>query len=390
MGIRKTTGPACILAFFAVHLAAGTLSAQHEDADRLRNAGRYQEAIAEYEKILSEFPTHGPALYGLGLSHTMIGQSEKGTASLRKGREYFEKLVAEHPNYAEYRHINAFSALSLVQKLKKGDGERKSLLDPAEKEVLTAMKMEKDEAKKASFRPTLARVYKEGAKHAEAIKIFKEITAKDPNPWYLLWLGESQEGTGDQDGAVETYLKALSVNANFLNVLDPLTRIAKHIKEEEKNYEKAAKLYERIVACNPHPFHHGWSLKFLGECRLQLGDVPGAIQALLDAEKIKSDEAQFPNYLGLIYLSLGEKDKAIEAFKRAIQKNPLILYPYENLGAELAAKGRIDEARQTFLDGWRASEKAAATLKDPRFKAEAEFYCFLYRWNLDQLEAYRK
>jgi tetratricopeptide (TPR) repeat protein len=123
---------------------------------------------------------------------------------------------------------------------------------------------------------------------------------------------------------------------------------------------------------------------------VDLGDDRGAIAALLEAEAAQPSEANFPNRMGLIHLSMGDREKAVACFRRAIEKNPLLLYPYENMGTELAALGKIEETRELYKKGLKAAEQVASTSPRADVRAEADFYRFLFRWNLDELEAYRK
>jgi tetratricopeptide (TPR) repeat protein len=360
------------------------------EADQLRNAGRYGEAIATYEQILGEFPENGPALYGLGICYTYLSFKEKGTESLEKARTYLEKLVSFVPKYGEYRHFNGYAALQLALRKSEEPEEKKRLLELAEKEVTQALDLEEKEASKDRSKGTLGQVYNQLKKFAEAKALFQELSGKNAGyMWYWFWLGQSEEGLGNEAGAVEANLKALALKPDFPNAMSPLTAVSTRLRKEGK-YAEDAELLKRIIACKPIPFHLSWSWKFLGEDRIDLGDMEGAIEAMKEAEEADPEEAAFPNRLGLVYLAVGKVEPALEAFGRAIRKNPNILYPYENLGTELGAQGRLDEAFTVFRDGWLTASNLAKTAKQPDFRAEAEYYRFLFRRAMDTLEAYRK
>ncbi|MCU0722202.1 MAG: tetratricopeptide repeat protein [Planctomycetes bacterium] len=380
---------------FAGAWFAGTgaaVAADRDAADALRNASRYAEAVPAYEEVLKEFPDDGPSLYGIGICLTMIGvYSEKGTDSLTKSRPYLEKAAGKFPQFAEYRGFNGYSAFELARRLAGQPEKRKECFDLAEREVLGALEAETSEDKKPTYRQTLGLIYKETGRLDEARKTFQELAARIPQfPWYPFWIAEIEQAAGNEPAAVEAYLKALSLDPKgFRNAVAALSQISSRLRAEGKFKESAA-LGERIAACKPDPFYLGWALKELADNRVDLGDDRGAIAALLEAEAAQPSEANFPNRMGLIHLSMGDREKAVACFRRAIEKNPLLLYPYENMGTELAALGKIEETRELYKKGLKAAEQVASTSPRADVRAEADFYRFLFRWNLDELEAYRK
>lgn len=357
------------------------------EADALRNQGRYDEAIAIYDQILKEYPENGPALYGKGVCLVTLGMSDQDITRLKAGRVLLIKVAEKYPTFGEYRHFNGYASLVLAQRLAIDDPERKKLLDLAEVEIKAALEAEKDASKKTVYKPSLAQVYKTAGKLKEARGLFEELARATPNPWYFFWLGEVAQAMGDEEGAITAFLDAMKGNPNFTNPMTPLSQIAVR-RRDDGDYAGAAKLLKRIAAAKPHPFHHGWCLKYLADNRVDMGDNEGAIEALKEAERVYPNEANFPNRLGLIYLAVGNKNEAILAFKRAIQYNANLLYPYENLGNTLVSQNKIVEAREVYGNGLRAARNMSASAKRADLKAEADFYVFLFRWHLDRLGEY--
>ena len=64
--------------------------------------------------------------------------------------------------------------------------------------------------------------------------------------------------------------------------------------------------------------------------------------------KIKKDGAVARNEKGLEYLDSKEYDRAIAEFKVAINLDPLLKYPYNNLGISYSYKGMRDSALKFF------------------------------------------
>jgi tetratricopeptide (TPR) repeat protein len=382
-----------IFAFsFVLWLAAapGALAADRNAADALRDAGRYAEAIRIYEEVLREYPDDGPGLFGLGFCQTYLGLQERSPERCRQATETLKRLVEKVPGYADYRHFYGFSLLCLAQNLKGEEDLRKSALAQAEKEVLEALPKAAGEPQKDQYQSTLGQIYLEGGKADKAREVFVALVQKySTYPYYAYWLGEAERMLGNEPAAVEAYLKAMAGTPKITNPVACLSQISSRLRSEGKLRESAA-LDERIVALKPDPFYHGWALKELSDNRVDLGDNEGAIAALREAEEVKPDEAMFPNRMGLVFLAMGDREKGMEAFRRAMQKNRLLLYPYENIGTELAALGKIEDARDIYKRGRKAAEEVVASSPRADIRAEAAFYMVLFGWNLDELEAYRK
>jgi tetratricopeptide (TPR) repeat protein len=392
--MRRQT-PALVLGL-VLALLASAVRADLREADALRNAGKHKEAIAKYEAALKEDPDSGPALYGIGVCLTTLALNEKGTESLEKARGHLEKLTSKYPEGAEYRFFYGYWALTASSRL---PGEKDKLLALAEKEISAALEKKDDDR----YRGYLGQVYKTAGRHEDARLVFGILAQKYPTyVWYSFWLAESEYALFESKSAKgetgpagahkkraeELFLKCLSLDPNMTSVWGPLYKIfSGHRKKGD--YGKAMDLLRRIIAKKPHYWIHGQSLWELAANLTDTGKYREAIATLKQAEQVDPRTAIFSNTLGLNYLTVGEHQNAVMAFQRAIQKNPLMLYSWENLGHTLASLGQISTARETFKKGLLHAAKAVDHSRETSrsdMAAEAELYKFLFRYYLDQLD----
>ncbi|MHC4600735.1 MAG: tetratricopeptide repeat protein [Planctomycetota bacterium] len=377
---------AALLAFLCATAGYG----QVEEGLRLQKAGKYREAIAKFEEVLKDDPTNPQALCGIGVSYSTLAGQFNDVEMYRKAVRYLDTLTKKYGNFTAYRFYHANAAGALAERLADSK-EKTELLNLAEQEMRYAFDNEKTPQAKFFYKGRLASALAANEKFDEAETRANEILAEKPDDEYAtIILGRVEAGRGYDDKAAEKYMKVLTANPKSGDAIYRLSLLTKKYGDA-KEYEKAVKLLEGMAGLEMVPFWRAEAYKQLAENRICLDDLSGGIEALLEGEKIKADDANFPNRLGLVYLAVGDRNKAIDAFKRAIGVNPDLLYPYENMGTELAVAGRIEEACRCFRDGWQA---AGRVLRKPKqkadFKAEAEVYRALFRWNLDQMEAYRK
>jgi tetratricopeptide (TPR) repeat protein len=366
-------------------------------ADALRNAGKYAEAVKEYESLQDAFPDSAGVLYGLAYCLTFIGDQKKDLAILDRAGAILKKLVASHGGSHGYRFWRGYWAFTASRH---NAAKKKDLLALAEKEYKAAL----DTYKSDAYLAYLGQVYNAQGRPKDARFIFGVLVPKYPQDYrYALWLGQAEAAlaamkakAGDaataqvhEKAAVEAFLKALGANPNCTSVYMPLNRVFSRLRKE-KRYDEAMALLRRILACKPHPWIHGWSLWELAANQTDKGDYQGAIKSLVEAEKGSPAEAMFPNSLALNYLTVGESVKAVDALRRAGKKNPKLLYSWENLGHTLASLGKIDEARESFRTGYKQAQEVARSSPRADMRAEAELYRFLFVWYLDQLEENKK
>lgn len=77
-------------------------------------------------------------------------------------------------------------------------------------------------------------------------------------------------------------------------------------------------------------------------------EIPKAIQAYQKVIELDPMYAEAYNNLGIIYQDIGDFDKAIEAYQKAIEVNPQYMKAYNNLGILLFLNNRYEESTQAF------------------------------------------
>jgi hypothetical protein len=93
-----------------------------------------------------------------------------------------------------------------------------------------------------------------------------------------------------------------------------------------------------------------------GERALARGDRATAEREIEDALRVAGRGSAIPAYVGTVWARAGEMDRAIDAFRRAVERNPAAVRVWENLARALEETGDRDGAR-------RARERARALVR---------------------------
>ena len=80
---------------------AESLEERCDQAVELKNQGRYDEAAAEFEKVLSSCPEHARAHMGLGLVYCFVGRFDESLEELKRAVECDAAWVDAHLNLAK-------------------------------------------------------------------------------------------------------------------------------------------------------------------------------------------------------------------------------------------------------------------------------------------------
>jgi tetratricopeptide (TPR) repeat protein len=80
---------------------AGNLEQQCEQAMELKNQGRYDEAMAQFQAVLNCKPDHAPAHLGLGLVYCFIGMFDESLEELKRAVECDPAWVDARLNLAK-------------------------------------------------------------------------------------------------------------------------------------------------------------------------------------------------------------------------------------------------------------------------------------------------
>jgi adenylate cyclase len=208
------------------------------------------------------------------------------------------------------------------------------------------------------------RLTKEG--NAQARKILEEAIALDPEysrlymglavtHIYDVWFGTTEYPEQSLARAVELAQKAISLddsNAAAYSVLGQVYGM-------KRQYEKAIAECERAVSLDPNSAEN---LMRLGTVLNYAGRAGEAIPYLQNAIRLNPlPTANYFNMLAFAYRESGQYEKAIEAAKKALQREPNTQSPYIHMTISYIRLGREEEARAS----------AAEILRiNPRFSLE--------------------
>jgi tetratricopeptide (TPR) repeat protein len=135
------------------------------------------------------------------------------------------------------------------------------------------------------------------------------LTAREHND-----LGVIYEREGKNDLAIREYKRAIAVDGSLVTPLVNLGNV--YMKEGE--YTEAEKCYKKALDRDPHSIDAANNLASL---YLETGkDYKEGLDVLLAAAPRNKMPAYALDTLGMLYLGLGETDKAVESLKEACTK----------------------------------------------------------------------
>lgn len=185
------------------------------------------------------------------------------------------------------------------------------------KAIETALRYEKDFPTDNRFPLTLALWYSnisEYRKALEQILIAKNIDSSSFDVWAQA--GIIYDQLGNRDSSDISYSKALEINPD-----DPLVNNNYAYSLSERNIElaKALGMVNKALLADPkNPSY----LDTYGWIQYRMGDYEKALKYVLDAVKHGDGGSEVQEHLGDIYIELRRKEKAIEAWKKAIEIEP--------------------------------------------------------------------
>lgn len=182
-------------------------------------------------------------------------------------------------------------------------------------------------------------IYLELERYDEAIKVFTEMLATDPETHQIrLYLADAFEGKGDLARAVDEF-KKIPVDASVYP--EAIGHLAFIYKEQGKEAE-AVTLLEEAIAAKQDKLELYLSLATLND---SLGHSAQALKLLLDVESRFSEDARFQFRVGVLYDKLGKRPQSIERMKKTVVLNPRDAQAHNYLGYTYAEMGiNLDEA----------------------------------------------
>jgi len=152
----------------------------------------------------------------------------------------------------------------------------------------------------------------------KAIELLNEAVAEHPKfaaAWTML--GQLRMGRNDPKGAREAFARALEADSMYLSPYLPLIRL----ELQERNWEKAAELSERLLRLNPNRTEAQY---YQAVAKFNSGDPVAAEEAALDLQSNEGGKRypQTHHLLGLIYANRGDYPKAAAQMRTFLSAQP--------------------------------------------------------------------
>ena len=178
--------------------------------------------------------------------------------------------------------------------------------------------------------------------YAEALKLYEQILAAEPNHFDALHLsGVLACQSGEPERAVTLIGRAVKINGRSplaaYNLGEAYRMLGRRV-EAADNYLRATTLKPDYAAA--------WNS--LAMVRQQSGELPQAEEAYRQAMKLMPDSAELHNNLGTLLHDRGMLDDAESAYRRALQLQDDYAEAYNNLGTLLKDRDRCDDAETAF------------------------------------------
>ena len=361
------------LLFLTVAFQGPTDSVQkhYQAAQEFQNAGKINEAVAEYEialseayrklgkillaegeyqkavKAISQAVAHGKAtedvLIDQATAYFYTGQYDRAIDPLKKMLATNARSIAAHHLLGKvYFMLREFDKAA-------GELEIASKLGPADFDV--------------SY--TLALAYLKQQQPAPARQIFSRIVqtlGKRPEVHNLI--GRAYREMNYFDEAIEEFKKTLALNPKYPRAHYNLG-LSYLLKNNTLALKEAAIQFKAELAINPQEFLAVYNLGLVYVVDRQYEQAAGLLEK---AARLRPRNADVYLFLGNAYHGLGQFDKAVDCFRKCIDLNPELdktssfaAEVHFMLGKSLVAIGRPEDGEKELQAARELKAKALMT-----------------------------
>ncbi|MCB2184570.1 MAG: tetratricopeptide repeat protein [Desulfobulbaceae bacterium] len=287
---------------------------------------RKEDALAEYEKIVTQAPENPLGYKRIGNLHWKNGEKKEAVAILEKGYE------------ANVSSLDL--AGSLVQAYLLGDQPGKAI-------ALCEERLARN-SKDAFAYNMMGTIYLKQKNFEAAEQSFSKAIELQPE-----WLTPHNSLAalyvikGEPAEAVKKFEKAIEVNPQRGETYISLAMLHEKMGE----YDKAIAVYETMLARDAKFWPAANNLAFLlAEYKASPENLERALSLVQQAQKVKPNQPEILDTLGWIYLKKGNMQSAIDILEKALALAPSSPVLNFHLGYVLAQSGRADEASQYLRD----------------------------------------
>lgn len=305
-----------------------------DEANRHREAGRAEEAIARYREVIASAPNILEAYVGLG---ALYHESERYESAL----DVFSSGLKRFPNDGTL----LFNVAATESKLER--------LEDALAHTDSALKAGGEDAAVYSLRGTILRRL---GRQAEAVDSFRKVAALDSKSARAHYnLGNVLYELGRKEEALASFGQAIKLDKDFQPahynlgaVLFDLSRF----DEALKAYEIALAPIEKDFAKGREvPAAHARAYLNLGAIFLQRQSWDRALDAYGKAARLDPSLAAAHYNVGFILYRLGRNPEAYQAYERAVKLDPALPLSYLHMGLIDLGAGRTENAARWLEEG---------------------------------------
>jgi tetratricopeptide (TPR) repeat protein len=286
----------------------------------LSQAGKFEEAAAQYKLGLRIEPDDAVARNNLGISLEQAGKSEEAI-------EQYELALQIKSDYADAHHNFGSSLL------------RSGRIEEAIRHWEQALRIKPDFAEAHN---NLGVALVQLGRVPEAIKHWEQALQTKPDyaeahhnlAGALMRLGRTQE-------AIEHWEQALQIKPDYAEAHNNLGSTL----AQAGKFEEAVGHCEQAVAIKPDYAEAHYNL---GNALIRLGRVPEAIKHWEQALQLNPDLAEAHYNLGLASAQAGKAEQAMGHWEQALRIKPDYAEAHYNLGVALEQTGRRQEAIEHY------------------------------------------
>lgn len=179
-------------------------------------------------------------------------------------------------------------------------------------------------------------------RYDEAVRLFTTYTTEHPdNVWGFYMLGLASWKSGDRDGAVNAFERALEQDSNHVKTRLNLSRVL----IEQGKAQDALPHVQAVLALDSTS---GEGYRLLGRVRDELGDRGGAVEAFKHAIVLDGRDVWSLNNIGSVYIAQGRYDDALGPLALVVELDSTVASFHNNLGIALEHTGRVEQAKDAY------------------------------------------
>ncbi|MBN1665033.1 MAG: tetratricopeptide repeat protein [Deltaproteobacteria bacterium] len=296
-------------------------------AEEHMQAGRYEEAVCIYRKLVDACPSENSFLLGLAWACHDGGR-------LSDAIECFEELLSREVKQAVF---TGFAYDELVR-IFKSQGLYERLIQVCEK----AVEVQPDDA---GYLGELADAYLKAGFIEKAVAVYERMIAVDPlEADFYCRLGSALIRAGDSAGGEEAYIKAAEMDES---TADSVFNKLSHVYSGTGNDEKAEGAQRKALDLRPDKPIYYMDLADILVKRMKFAEARDCCR---QAVCLKPEDAPlFHNRLGNSLFRLGFHEEAVGVFLQAIALEPHNPFYYLSLAECFKRSGRHDEAAACLM-----------------------------------------